>query len=114
MIALPDSDLGTQREDAVDSQRLVGGGDRYKERTCPPSNILLPAGYCALRPKGGLNMKRSIVLAFAALIGSTALVQAQGLLQAIVTPEKAVGVVNQAMEGTWLSEIRPAGLPAAA
>lgn len=57
-------------------------------------------------------MKRSTLLAFAALIGGTAHVQAQGLLQAIITPEKAVAVVNQTMEGTWLSEVRPAGLPA--
>lgn len=59
-------------------------------------------------------MKHSTLFVFAALIGSAAHVQAQGLLQAIITPEKAVGVVNQTLEGTWLSEIRPAGLPAAA
>ncbi len=57
-------------------------------------------------------MKRSTLLVFAALVGSAAHVQAQGLLQSIITPEKAVGVVNQTMEGTWLSETRPAGSPA--
>jgi hypothetical protein len=59
-------------------------------------------------------MKQSTLLVFAAVIGSTAHMQAQGLLQAIVTPEKAVAVVNQTAEGTWLSEIRPAALPAGA
>ena len=57
-------------------------------------------------------MNRSALLVFAALIGSTATVQAQGLLQSIVTPEKAVDALNQTMEGTWLSEARPAGTPA--
>src|SRR5450631_1544568 len=59
-------------------------------------------------------MNRSTLLVFAGLIGSTAHAQAQGLLQTIATPEKAVGVVNQSLEGTWLSEVRPGGLPAAA
>ncbi|MCX6628472.1 MAG: hypothetical protein NTW28_12675 [Candidatus Solibacter sp.] len=59
-------------------------------------------------------MKRSALLVFAALIGSVAHLQAQGLLQTVITPEKAVAVVNQTMEGTWLSEVRPAGLPASA
>ncbi len=57
-------------------------------------------------------MNRSALFVFAALIGSTATVQAQGLLQSIVTPEKAVDALNQTMEGTWLSETRPAGTPA--
>lgn len=57
-------------------------------------------------------MNRSALFVFAALIGGTAHVQAQGPLQSIVTPEKAVGVVNQSMEGTWMSETRPAGSPA--
>ena len=39
-------------------------------------------------------MNRSTLFVFAALIGSTAHVQAQGLLQSIVTPEKAVGVAQ--------------------
>jgi hypothetical protein len=60
-------------------------------------------------------MKLSSLFVFAALIGSTAQVQAQSLLQqSIVTPDKAVAVVNQTLEGTWLSELRPPGLPAAA
>ncbi len=57
-------------------------------------------------------MKQSTLLVFAALLGGTAHVQAQGLFQSIITPEKAVGVVNQSLEGTWLSETRPAGSPA--
>lgn len=59
-------------------------------------------------------MQRSTLLVYAVLLGSTVHVQAQGLLQSIITPEKAVGVVNQSLEGTWLSEVRPAGLPAGA
>jgi hypothetical protein len=57
-------------------------------------------------------MNRPALFVFAALIGSTVNVQAQGLLQSIVAPDKAVSVVNQTMEGTWLSEVRPAGSPA--
>jgi hypothetical protein len=57
-------------------------------------------------------MNQSALFVFAALIGSAAHVQAQGLLQSIITPDKAVAVVNQSMEGTWLSETRPAGSPA--
>lgn len=59
-------------------------------------------------------MKRSMLLVFAAFIVTAVHVQAQGLLQSITTPDKAVGVVNQTLEGTWLSEVRPAGLPAGA
>jgi hypothetical protein len=59
-------------------------------------------------------MRQFTLLVFGALIGSGAYIQAQGLLQSITTPEKAVAVVNQTMEGTWLSEVRPAGLPASA
>ncbi|GEM_PF-1155394 len=59
-------------------------------------------------------MKLSTFLVFGALMITGAHLQAQGLLQSITTPEKAVAVVNQSMEGTWLSEIRPAGLPASA
>jgi hypothetical protein len=57
-------------------------------------------------------MNRSALFVFAAVIGSTGHVQAQGLLQSIVAPEKAVAVVNQSMEGTWVTEARPAGAPA--
>ncbi len=42
-------------------------------------------------------MKQSTLLVFAALLGGTAHVQAQGLFQSIITPEKAVGVVNQSV-----------------
>jgi hypothetical protein len=59
-------------------------------------------------------MKQFTLLVFGALIGSGAHIRAQALLQSITTPEKAVAVVNQTMEGTWLSEVRPAGLPASA
>ena len=59
-------------------------------------------------------MKLTTFLASVALIGSAAQIQAQTLLQSIVTPDKAVAVVNQTMEGTWLSEVRPGSLPAAA
>src|SRR3954469_9971113 len=59
-------------------------------------------------------MKQLSLLVFGALIVCGAHVQAQGLLQSITTPEKAVPVVNQTMEGTWLAEVRPAGLPASA
>jgi hypothetical protein len=56
-------------------------------------------------------MKRSTLLVFAAFVASAAHVQAQGLLQSIVAPDKVLNVVNQTMEGTWLSEARPAGMP---
>ena len=57
-------------------------------------------------------MQRFTFLFIAALIASGARVQAQGLLQAINTQEKAVPVVNQTLEGTWLLELRRAGQPA--
>jgi hypothetical protein len=57
-------------------------------------------------------MQRFTFLFIAALIASGAHVQAQGLLQAINTQEKAVPVVNQTLEGTWLLELRRAGQPA--
>lgn len=59
-------------------------------------------------------MNRFTLLVFTALIGSTLHAQDQGLLQTIITADKAVGVVNQSLEGTWLSEVRPATLPPAA
>src|SRR6266540_4233871 len=71
--------------------------------------------YCPTETKGGLfTMKRSMVHILSLLIASTAGAQAQALLDNIRTPEKAVATVNQTLEGTWLSELRPAGLPAAA
>ena len=59
------------------------------------------------------QMQRSTLLIFGALFTGTVL-QAQSLLQAIITPEKAVPTVNQSLEGTWMAELRPLGLPAAA
>ena len=44
-------------------------------------------------------------LVIAAALTSTALVQAQSLLDTIRTPDKAVPVVNQTLEGTWLQEL---------
>ena len=46
-------------------------------------------------------MQRSTILIFAALIAGAVHVEAQSPLQTITTPEKAVLVVNQALEGTW-------------
>lgn len=57
-------------------------------------------------------MQRFNLLAFAALAVTATQVQAQGLLQSIITPDKAVGVVNQTLEGTWLQELRFPGAPA--
>jgi hypothetical protein len=54
-------------------------------------------------------MQRSTLLIFAALVAGASHVQAQGLLQAINTPEKAVPVINQTLTGTWLSELRRPG-----
>jgi hypothetical protein len=54
-------------------------------------------------------MQRSTFLFIAALIVNGARVQAQGLLQTITAQEKAVPVVNQTLEGTWLLELRRAG-----
>lgn len=45
----------------------------------------------------------------AALVASTAPLQAQSLLDTIATPEKAVPVINEALSGTWLSELRRPG-----
>lgn len=54
-------------------------------------------------------MQRSTFLIFAALLTGAAHVQAQGLLDAITTPDKAIPVVNQTLEGAWLSELRRPG-----
>jgi hypothetical protein len=59
-------------------------------------------------------MKQSTLLIFAVVLGGAASIQAQGILQSIIAPDKAVAVVNQTLDGTWLSEIRPATLPAGA
>jgi hypothetical protein len=54
-------------------------------------------------------MQRSTFLISAALITGAAQVQAQGLLETIITPEKAVPVINQTLSGMWLSELRRPG-----
>ena len=54
-------------------------------------------------------MIRSTLLAFAALIAGGAHLQAQSLPDTIVTPDKAVAVVNQTLSGMWLSELRRPG-----
>lgn len=58
-------------------------------------------------------MQQSMLLVFGVLFTGTVL-QAQSLLQSIITPDKAVPTVNQTLEGTWMAELRPPGLPSAA
>jgi len=58
-------------------------------------------------------MQRFTLLALAAFIAGGVHVQAQGLLQVVTALEKAVPVVNQSLEGTWLLELRRPGIPAA-
>src|SRR5436305_15124528 len=57
-------------------------------------------------------MKRSILLSFTALNRGAAL-PAQGILDSIRTPDKAVATVNQTLAGTWLVELHRPGAPAA-
>lgn len=57
-------------------------------------------------------MQKFTLMLVATLATGAAHLQAQSLLDSIRTPEKAVATVNQTLEGTWLSELRPAGLPA--
>ena len=59
-------------------------------------------------------MQKVTLMLVATLATGAAHLQAQSLLDSIRTPEKAVATVNQTLEGTWLSELRPAGLPATA
>jgi len=59
-------------------------------------------------------MNRFTLLVIAAVIASTSNVRGQSLLDSITASDKAVAVVNQALEGTWLSELRPGNLPATA
>src|SRR5262245_45070641 len=56
-------------------------------------------------------MQRINFLISAALVASAAHVQAQGILETIRTPDKAVAVVNQTLEGVWLLELRRPGEP---
>jgi hypothetical protein len=55
------------------------------------------------------KMKRTAIFIIAGLMASTAHLNAQSLLDTIVTPEKAVPVVNQSLTGLWLSELRRPG-----
>jgi len=57
-------------------------------------------------------MQRFSILIFAGLIAGAVHVQAQSPLQTITAPEKAVPVVTQTLEGTWLLDLRRAGQPA--
>lgn len=57
-------------------------------------------------------MQRIALLISAVLIAGAACMQAQGLGEVIRTPDKAVPVVNQNLEGTWLYELRRGGQPA--
>ena len=57
-------------------------------------------------------MQRSTLI-FTVLIAGAVHIHAQGLLEAITAPEKAIPVVNQTLEGTWLLELRRPGTPAA-
>ena len=59
-------------------------------------------------------MQRSILLVSAVFMVWAANLEAQGLLDTIITPDKAVPTVNQTLEGTWMAELRPPGLPPAA
>jgi hypothetical protein len=57
-------------------------------------------------------MQRIALLTLAFLTAGTAQMHAQGPGEMLRTPEKAVPVVNQKLEGTWLYEVRRGGQPA--
>jgi hypothetical protein len=60
-------------------------------------------------------MRAASLLIFGVLAASTTQVQAQSLSETIISGDKAVPVVNQALSGMWLSELRrpgPTGLQA--
>ena len=57
-------------------------------------------------------MQRSNLIVFAALVGGAVHTQAQGLLETITTPEKAVPGINQTLSGAWMLELRRPGTPA--
>ncbi len=59
-------------------------------------------------------MQTNKLLLLTALIAAAPRINAQGLLQSIITPDRAVPTVHQTLEGTWMAELRPPGLPAAA
>jgi hypothetical protein len=54
---------------------------------------------------------RAFLFVSAALL-TGAVLPAQSILDTIRTPDKAVATVNQALEGTWMMEIRVPGAPA--
>ena len=54
-------------------------------------------------------MRHMSFIIFATFMTSVAHLQAQGLLAAINTPDKAVPTVNQTLSGTWLLELRRPG-----
>ena len=54
-------------------------------------------------------MRHLSFVIFATFMTSVAHMQAQGLLSAISTPDKAVPTVNQTLSGTWLTELRRPG-----
>jgi len=56
-------------------------------------------------------MSRIALFLSAVLITGAANMRAQGLGEVIQTPDKAVPVVNQNLEGTWLYELRRGGQP---
>jgi hypothetical protein len=53
-------------------------------------------------------MRASSLLIIGALVASTLPTHAQSLAEAIISADKAVGVVNQSLSGTWLAELRRA------
>jgi len=57
-------------------------------------------------------MRGLALFASAVLIAGTAHIQAQGIGEVIRSTDKAVPVVNQKLEGTWLYELRRGGQPA--
>ena len=57
-------------------------------------------------------MSRIALIVSAVLIMGAAHMQAQGLGEVIRTPDKAVPVINQNLEGTWLYELLRGGQPA--
>ena len=50
-------------------------------------------------------MQRLTFAVVVALMATTPVVRAQGLLDSIRTPDKSVPVVNQTLSGTWLQEL---------
>ena len=57
-------------------------------------------------------MKRIVLFMLAGLATGQIAIRAQGLGDTLRAPDKAVPVVNQTLEGTWLYELRRGGQPA--